>query len=66
MTDQIKGMTEEQVRQFLDYVAAEEKALENSRQQWVSSGSIELAYNDKLELRRLQQTKQMFSKILRQ
>ena len=64
MADQIKGMTEEQFRQFFNYVDSEERYLEKSRQEWISEGRLELAGNDKLELSRLQQTKQMFLKIL--
>jgi hypothetical protein len=64
MVDQIKGMTEEQVRQFLSYVDSEERYLEKSRQEWISEGRLELAGNDKLELARLQQTKQKFLTIL--
>jgi cell division septum initiation protein DivIVA len=64
MTDQIKGMSEEQVRQFLDYIAAEDSALETSRMRRISSGHQDLSYHDKMELARLRQTKQMFLKIL--
>ena len=64
MADQIKGMTEEQVRQFLDYVDVEVKALEISRLQRISSGHLDIAYYDKMELARLKQTKSMFLKIM--
>jgi hypothetical protein len=64
MADQIKGMTEEQLRQFFDYIDSEEKYLEKSRQEWISAGRLELAGNDKLELARLRQTKSMFLKIM--
>jgi len=64
MTDQIKGMTEVQVREFLEYVDAELNDLESSRLRWFSKGRTELAYNDKMELSRLEQTKRMFLKIM--
>ena len=64
MPNEVKAMTEEQVRHFLDYVDTEAKTLERSMEQRNSSGRLELAYNDKMELARLQQTKQMFLTIL--
>jgi len=64
MADQIKGMTEKQVRQFLDYIDAEARLLEKSRQEWNAAGRSELAYNDKVEISRLQQTKTIFLQIL--
>lgn len=57
-------MTEKQVQQFLDYLDAEEKYLEKSKQEWISIGRLEMVANDKLQLSRLERTKQMFLKIL--
>ncbi len=64
MSSQARSMTAEQIQQFLDYVDAELAALERSREERLSSGRLELAYYDKMELARLKQTKGMFLQIL--